>query len=198
MTRTTPSALCERFAVSLCLAGWVSAMPACHAQDAAAVPDDARAPLRGTPIQRSVSREAANTETTVLTRTAHKVRRDMWIAYRMAKDPWIDKACAADPTLVAAICAHSGPARLLAKHRHIAAIAEADPYFCRRLTRWKGATWALIKNKYAEKVISRDPQGIYWAIDRNPKVARVLAKHQMFDQMVVENPDLGKFISRHM
>ena len=197
MTRTNPSALHEWLAASLCLAGWVLAAPA-QAQLPPSVSDDAKVPLRSTPIQRSVSVEASQTGTIVLSRTAHKVKADMWIAYRMARDPWIDKACAADPRLVAAICAHPGPAKLLAKHHHVAAISEADPFFCRRLTRWKGATWALIKNRFAEKVITRDPQGIYWAIDRNPKVARVLAKNLMFNQMVVENPDLGKFVSRHM
>lgn len=191
MTRTS---LCERFAISLCLAGSALAVPPSNAQDATTSDPQ----LRSTPIQRSVSKDAPITDTIVISRTAHKLRVDKWIAYRMARDPWIDKACAADPTLVAAICAHPGPAKLLAKHRHVAAIAEADHYLCRRLTRWGGATWALIKNKWAGEVITKDLQGIYWAIDRNRRVARVLSRHPMFNQMVVENPELGKFISRYM
>jgi hypothetical protein len=127
-----------------------------------------------------------------------KIRRDKWIAWRMAKDPWIDRACLADPGLPEAICAHPGPAALLAKHPHIDSIAQADPYLCRRLTQWKKATLYLVKNPACGPVITRDPEGIYRAVQKNPKIARLLSKHPMFNQMIVENPDLGRFITGHM
>ena len=130
--------------------------------------------------------------------SAAKVRKDLWIAYHLAHAAWIDRAAAADPSIVAAICAHPGPARILAKNHRIAEVAEADHYVCRRLTQWRGTTWALIHNRYADRVIALDPEGIYRAINRNAKVARVLATHVMFNQMVVENPDLGKFVALHM
>lgn len=127
-----------------------------------------------------------------------KIRRDKWIAWRMAKDPWIDRACLADPGLPEAICAHPGPAALLAKHPHIEAISEADPYLCRRLTQWKKATMNLVKNPRAISVITRDPEGIYRAVQKNPKIGRILSKNTLFNQMVVDNPDLGRFITGHM
>jgi hypothetical protein len=123
-----------------------------------------------------------------------KVRRDLLTAYRLAKDPWLDKMVMADPSLVEKICAFPGPARLVAKHRRIAQIAEADHYLCRRLTQWRGATLALTKNPNADKVIYYDPEGIYRAINRNPRYARFLARLNMFNQMVVQDPDLGRFV----
>lgn len=135
---------------------------------------------------------------TVPTVRLEKIRRDKWIAWRMAKDPWIDRACLADPGLPEAICAHPGPAALLAKHPHIDSIAQADPYLCRRLTQWKKATLNLVKNPNCGPVITRDPDGIYRAVTKNPKIARLLSKHPMFNQMIVENPDLGRFITGHM
>lgn len=127
-----------------------------------------------------------------------RTRHDLWICYKLAHDPWLDKEAAADPGLVQAICNHAGPARILAQHPRINYVADADHYLCRRLTRWKAATWKLIQNPHADHVIALDPEGIYRAIKRNPKVARILAKNMMFNQMVVENPELGKFIARHM
>lgn len=159
------------------------------------VPGSQPSPALQSPVLHKTIQKQIPTQSKVST---SRIRKDKWIAYRMARDPWIGKAAAASPEIVAAICAHPGPARMLAKHRRVYEIAEADHYLCRRLTRWKGATWALIHNKYADRVIALDPEGIYRAIKRNPKVARVLARHQMFEQMVVENPDLGKFISQHM
>lgn len=127
-----------------------------------------------------------------------KIRRDKWIAWRMAKDPWIDRACLAEPGLPEAICAHPGPAALLAKHPHIADIAQADPYLCRRLTQWKKATMNLVKNPHAIAVVTRDPEGIYRAVQKNPKIGRILSKNALFNQMVVDNPDLGRFLTGHM
>lgn len=146
------------------------------------------------PAQVQTRRETQATQSVKL----EKIRRDKWIAWRMAKDPWIDRACLADPGLPEAICAHPGPAKLLAKHPHIDAISQADPYLCRRLTQWKKATLYLVKNPNAGPVITRDPEGIYRAVQKNPKIARLLSKHPMFNQMIVENPDLGRFITGHM
>jgi hypothetical protein len=176
-------------ALALCLGGL--AVPCLAQQEPAATDAPLRGMVRGesSPVQAAPATQHAQ---------VRKYKKDMWIAYRMAKDPWIDRACLAEPSLVAAICAHPGPARLLAKHRHIGEIAEADHYLCRRLTRWRGATKALVRNKFADKVIARDPEGIYRAIDRDPLIARMLTRHLMFNQMVVENPDLGKVIARHM
>ncbi len=129
---------------------------------------------------------------------AKKIRTDWRIAYRMAKDPWLFKIAAADPSILAAICEHSGAATRLVKNRHLGDLASCDHYLCRRLTRWSGATWALVRSPQAEKVIAFDPEGIYRAIDKNPAIAHALAKNIMFNEMVTENPDLGKFIALHM
>ena len=152
-------------------------------------------PLRGPVIQKQ---QAPPADTHALKKaTARRIKTDIFIAYKMAKDPWIDKMALADPSIVEAICGHPGPARVLAKHRRIAEVAEADHYLCRRLTRWNGATYALIRNRRADKVIQLDPEGIYRAINRDPKVARLLAKHMMFNQMIVETPDLGRVVAEH-
>jgi hypothetical protein len=127
-----------------------------------------------------------------------KVRKDKWIAYRMAKSSWLSVAAKGDPEIVAAICEHSGPARLLAGHRHLGEIAEADPYLCRRLTKWRGATYELLKNQEIDKVIRKDPEGIYRAIRRDPRVARYLARNVMFNQMIVDTPELGSVIASHL
>ncbi len=130
--------------------------------------------------------------------TSARVRKDWRIAYRLASDPWLYKAAASDPAIIAAICEHPGAAKRLAKNRHIGELAECDHYLCRRLTRWSGSTWALVRNPQADKVIALDPEGIYRAIDKNPSVAHALSKNIMFNQMISENPDLGKVIAIHM
>ena len=127
-----------------------------------------------------------------------KIRRDRWIAYRLANYRWLDRAAAYNPRIIAAITAHSGPARILAEHPHLAAIADADHYVCRRLCRWKGATQKLIRNKSALHVISLDPEGIYEAIRTKPQVARLLARDPRFADMIANNPDLGRVITDHM
>lgn len=127
-----------------------------------------------------------------------RIRKDWWIAYKLAGDPWLYKTAAADPSILEAICEHPWAAQRLAKNRHLGDLAECDHYLCRRLTRWYSATWALVKHPQADRVIALDPEGIYRAIDRDPSVASALAKNVMFNQMVTENPDLGKFIALHM
>lgn len=137
-------------------------------------------------------------KTNASTPSPERIRRDKWIAYRLTKYVWLDKAAAADPRILAAICEHPGPAKKLAQHRHLAALADADHYLCRRLTRWQGATEKLIRNKECDHVIALDPEGIYFAMDRNPSVARLLARDPQFCEMIDQNPDLGRAISQHM
>lgn len=127
-----------------------------------------------------------------------KIRKDKWTAYKMAKVIWLDKVAQANPQIIEAICSHPGAAKILAQHRHLDKIAEADHYLCRRLCRWRGATEKLLRNKYCDKVIALDPQGMYLDLKNHPKDARLLTKSTMFNQMIDENPDLGKELSKHM
>jgi len=129
---------------------------------------------------------------------ARKVRKDFRTAWNLAGDPFLFKMAAADPGIIAAICEHPWAAWRLTHNRHLGDLAECDHYLCRRLTRWSLATWSLIKSPQADRVIALDPEGIYRAIDRNPMVGHCLSKNVMFNNMVTENPDLGKFIATHM
>jgi len=129
---------------------------------------------------------------------AERVRKDVGCAKRLAQYRWVDRMAMADPALVAAICSYSSSAKLLAKHPHIGNIAEADHYFCRRLTKWRGAARALVANPEAYKVIARDPEGIYRAIKNDRSIAKILAKNMHYEQMIVENPELGKVLARYM
>ncbi len=120
------------------------------------------------------------------------------IAGRMARDQWLDRAAAADPAILTAICAHSHSAFVLAQHPHLDRIADADHYLCRRITKWRGASWALVQNPHVDHVIALDPEGIYRAIRANPGLAYKLSRHPMFSQMIMDNPELGVVIARHM
>jgi hypothetical protein len=127
-----------------------------------------------------------------------KIRKSGAIAAQMARYEWLDKVADANPRVLAAICQHEKSARLLAQHRHIAELAEADHYLCRRITRFKRAAVMLVENPHCDKVIALDPEGIYYAIARDPHLARTLSSHRMFDQMVDQNPDLARVIMEHM
>ena len=129
---------------------------------------------------------------------AKRLRSDRQSARRMAKDHWLDKAVEADPSLVEAICTHYTAALILAKHPKLGAIAQQDHYTCRRLTKWKSVARVLAKNGECYKVVTLDPQGIYLAIKRDPSLVKLLSTNPMFDQMVSENPDLGRLISLYM
>jgi hypothetical protein len=149
----------------------------------------------------SALRPAADTGTPAAappTVTVQRIRKSRRMAYQMAKYEWLDKVAAANPQVLEAICERPGAARLLAQHRHIAAMADADHYLCRRITRWKYATNQLIHNPQAAHVINLDPEGIYYAIDRDPHVATVLASHVRFDEMMEFNPDLARVMDQHM
>jgi hypothetical protein len=146
-------------------------------------------------------RPAANAGTTAAapaTVTVQRIKKSRRVAYMMAKYEWLDKVAAANPQVLEAICERPGAARLLAQHRRIAQMADTDHYLCRRITRWKGATNELIHNREAAHVINLDPEGIYYAIDRDPHVATVLASHVRFDEMMEFNPDLGRVMDVHM
>ncbi|OPZ89936.1 MAG: hypothetical protein BWY75_00941 [bacterium ADurb.Bin425] len=111
---------------------------------------------------------------------------------------WFDRVALAQPEVVASITSYSSSATILAQHPHIDKIAEADPYLCRRLTKWRSAGRALARNSRAYKVIARDPEGIYRAIKNDRSYAKLLSKNPYFNQMVVENPELGKVLSRYL
>lgn len=138
---------------------------------------------------------AINSNNTV---SASKIRHDKGTAVRMAGYRWLDKMAAADPSLVAAICTYEKAAKILAAHPHLDKIAEADHYTCRRLTKWKSAARILTANPKALEVVTLDPEGIYRAIKADRSIARRLSKNFFFDQMIVQNPDLGKFIAGYM
>ncbi|MBX9572866.1 MAG: hypothetical protein K2X77_28470 [Candidatus Obscuribacterales bacterium] len=127
-----------------------------------------------------------------------RIKRDWWLAYRMAKAPWLDKVVEADPRIVAAICSHPGPAKQLAQHQHLDKIAEADHYTCRRLTQWNGATEKLVRSKWADKVIALDPQGMVFALNRNPKYARLLARSPMFSNLTDIDRDWGRDMAKRI
>jgi hypothetical protein len=126
------------------------------------------------------------------------IRTDTATAVKMARMRWLDKMVSADPGLVAAICSHASSARVLAAHPHLDKIAEADHYTCRRITKWGSAAVVLTKNPQALRVVTLDPEGIYRAIKHDRTIARRLTKNANFNQMVVENPDLGKLLANYM
>ncbi|CAN5340811.1 hypothetical protein BH11CYA1_BH11CYA1_26770 [soil metagenome] len=130
--------------------------------------------------------------------SAKSIRSDTATAVKMARMRWLDKMVTADPGLVAAICSHAASARVLAAHPHLDKIAEADHYTCRRITKWGSAAIVLTKNPQALRVVTLDPEGIYRAIKHDRSIAKRLTKNANFNQMVVENPDLGKLLANYM
>jgi hypothetical protein len=126
------------------------------------------------------------------------IRSDTATAVKIARMRWVDKMITADPGLVAAICSHAASARVLAAHPHLDKIAETDHYTCRRITKWGSAAAILAKNPQALRVVTLDPEGIYRAIKHDRSIAKRLTKNPNFNQMVVENPDLGKLLSNYM
>jgi hypothetical protein len=130
--------------------------------------------------------------------TAKRIRSDSGTARRLAKYHWLDKVAESNPGLIQAIAAHHTAAIILANHPRLGAIAEADHYLCRYLTRWKDVARAMVQNGEADQVVALDPEGIYRVIKRDKATARRLARNPMFDQMVNENPDLGKLIATYM
>jgi len=130
--------------------------------------------------------------------SARIVRRDAATARRVAAYTWLDKMVAADPELVASICSFSSAAKILARHKHIDRIAEMDHYTCRRITQYRGAAIELVKNPHAVRVVTLDPEGLYVAIRKDRAIVKKLTKNPNFDQMVVQNPDLGRVLASYM
>lgn len=127
-----------------------------------------------------------------------RLRFDGKAAKRLAKYHWLDKVAAANPRVVEAITDHKSAAKLLAKHPRLSEIADADHYVCRRITKWKSAARVLAANGEVKEVAMLDPEGIYSAIQRDKKIIRILSRNPIFDQMIVDNPDLGRIISKYM
>ena len=127
-----------------------------------------------------------------------RLRFDGKAAKRLAKYHWLDKVAAANPRVVEAITDHKSAAKVLAKHPRLSEIAEADHYVCRRITKWKSAARVLAANGEVKEVALLDPEGIYSAIQRDKKIIRILSRNPIFDQMIVDNPDLGRIISKYM
>jgi len=127
-----------------------------------------------------------------------RLRFDGKAAKRLAKYHWLDKVACANPRVIEAITDHKSAAKLLAKHPRLSEIADADHYVCRRITKWKPAARVLAANGEVKEVAMLDPEGIYSAIQRDKKIIRILSRNPIFDQMIVDNPDLGRIISKYM
>ena len=132
------------------------------------------------------------------TDTLDRIRTDERAAKRLAKFHWLDKMVEANPLICEAITNHRRAAMILANHKRIGEIAEADPYLCRRITKWKGAARRLAANPNARHVLYRDPEGIYRAIRRDKKIIQILSKNPQIEEMIVDNPELGRVISHYM
>lgn len=130
--------------------------------------------------------------------TPERVRKTRWLAYRLAKYRYFDKIAEADPRIVAAVCAHPGPAKVLAQHNHLDRVAEADHYLCRRLCRWKKSTDKLVRNPHFQEVIEFDPAGMYFAMNRNPVYARVIARQPMFWDLANSDRNMLSEMRKHM
>jgi hypothetical protein len=127
-----------------------------------------------------------------------KFKKDWWIGQRLVDDVWLDRIVISDPGMVADLCNRPATAVKLAKHRHLGEIAKANHNTCRYITQWRDAARALVMNRECDIVITYDPEGIYRAIKRDPFLARMLVKHPMINEMIDDNPELGRVIARHM
>lgn len=126
------------------------------------------------------------------------IKTDYWLAYRMAKYEFLDKVAEADPRIIAAICSHKHPAKVLAQHRHLDKIAEQDHYLCRRITQYNEATEKFLRNPMADKVIALDPQGMVYAMNRNKKYGRLIARHPMWDSLADADRDFPREMAKHV
>jgi hypothetical protein len=163
--------------------------------------DDQQPALRAAkPIEQTVRRSVDLTPAVPLVpalepKTPDHTRIDHKEAKRLARDHWLEKSVAASPDLIAAITQYRDAAKALAKHPKLGDIAAADHYLCRQITKWKSASRTLARNREAKTVIEYDPEGIYVAIKRDKSVAHILTKNPEFNQMIVDNPDLGKVMA---
>lgn len=127
-----------------------------------------------------------------------KAFKDGLMAKKIARYPWLDKAAQANPELIEAVTWHHGAAKLLANHPRLGDIADGDHYLCRRLTRWRDVSYTLARNGQADRVIARDPEGMFRAISRWPGLGKELAKNPLFNQMINDVPDLADVLAQHM
>ncbi len=127
-----------------------------------------------------------------------RMRKDRKAAKRIANYHWLDKAAESNPLVIEAITNHKSAAKILARHPRLAEVSEWDHYTCRRITKWKGAARVLASNAQVREVAGFDPEGLYRAIAKDRKIIRILSKNPMFDQMIVDNPDLGRVIAKYM
>ena len=127
-----------------------------------------------------------------------RLRRDGKAARKLARVHWLDRVAASNPRIIEAITSDKKAAEILAQHPRLGAIADSDHYVCRRLTRWREVARKLASNGQACRVIALDPAGIYEAVRRDRKIVRILSKNPMFDQMIVDNPDLGRVLAQYM
>jgi hypothetical protein len=163
------------------------------AADGAATPESPAPQLKTQPLETNPP-----TVTSIRSLKRQHYKKYGKTAVQLARYHWLDKAAEANPTIISAICAHRKSAKILADHPRIAEIADVDHYVCRRITKWRGASLALVRNPHCDHVIALDPEGIYRAIRRDPKIARELAISPMFNKMIIDNPDLATVIARHM
>ena len=152
----------------------------------------------GTTSTSTTTTSSTSSPDTYATSKWHRKRMSRLTAIQMAKESFFDVTAAADPELVSEVCKYKHAAELIAAHRRIAKIADADHYLCRRLTRWPSAAAIMIANPDVEHVVTLDPKGLYFAIEREPALSRELARHVMFNDMLTQNPDLGRVIAANM
>jgi hypothetical protein len=151
-------------------------------------------------VQQATTPTAQPAATTVKSKK-YKRERHRWdfrTARRLAKDHWLDKAVEANPALVEGICSHYTAALILAKHPRLGEVAQWDHYTCRRLTKWKTVARILAKNGECYKVVALDPEGVYRAVRRDKMFAKLLTTNPMYDQMIYDNPDLGRLMATFM
>lgn len=127
-----------------------------------------------------------------------KILLDKKSATQLASYHWLDKAALANPEIIEAITRYRHASAILAKHPRLGDIAEADHNLCHRLTKWRSVAMILSNNAQADRVISIDPNSMYDAIERYPKVIRNLAKNPSFYQILDDNPEIGRVIAKHM
>ncbi len=127
-----------------------------------------------------------------------RLKKNKKAAKRIADYHWLDKAAESNPLVIEAITNHKSAAKILARHPRLAEVSEWDHYTCRRITKWKGAARVLAANAQVREVAGFDPEGLYRAIAKDRKIIRILSKNPMFDQMIVDNPDLGRVIAKYM
>ncbi len=126
-----------------------------------------------------------------------KIKLSRKFAVQLARYHWLDKAAVENPEIIEAITRYPKASAILAQHPRLGNIAEVDHYLCRQLAKWRSAAMLLSSNGEADQVIALDPDGIYQAIKRYPKVIQHLTKNPSFYQILEDNPEIGRIIANH-